>query len=426
MRTHTAITPLLLVCGLAHAGGPVIDIPPAALPSEAFFAANPDATVNVSGGEVIFPDAGDGTAFTFNGATVNLNSTSASGFFTLDHFIEDMTLNVNTGGELVRCKVGGPTGTTVLNIAGGVAERGLWLTDTTMGTMTSGDIGVVGGGQAAMIVEDFASFDMSGGTIDTFVIFKDDAELTQTGGSIDGPIHLEDRAVAIISGGSSGNNGIMRDPDCVLNIVGGTVGDAFVADRGTINMSSGGMGDNSALLNGTGGTDPVMNMTGGALGGSFRAYDGTVNISGGLVGDRFRCGRPTGDGSGVTCNLLVKSATLGGAPLTLSTTPTVITDRSGAFLSCVLMDDSLVGFTLNESSGTEDYFRSGAVLTIALGEEPCFADCDGNGSLNVDDIDCFVAGFLGGTLAAADCDGNGTLNVDDVDCFVAGFLAGCP
>ena len=56
----------------------------------------------------------------------------------------------------------------------------------------------------------------------------------------------------------------------------------------------------------------------------------------------------------------------------------------------------------------------------------CFADCDGNGALNVDDIDCFVTAFLGGDLSGADCDGNGTLNVDDIDCFVSGFLSGCP
>ncbi|GJM19800.1 MAG: hypothetical protein DHS20C14_20130 [Phycisphaeraceae bacterium] len=57
---------------------------------------------------------------------------------------------------------------------------------------------------------------------------------------------------------------------------------------------------------------------------------------------------------------------------------------------------------------------------------PCFCDCDGNGVLNVDDVDCLVTGFIGGDLAAADCDGNGTLNIDDIDCFVACFLAGCP
>ncbi len=56
----------------------------------------------------------------------------------------------------------------------------------------------------------------------------------------------------------------------------------------------------------------------------------------------------------------------------------------------------------------------------------CFADCDGNGALNVDDVDCFVAAFLASDLAGADCDGNGALNVDDVDCFVASFVAGCP
>ncbi len=56
----------------------------------------------------------------------------------------------------------------------------------------------------------------------------------------------------------------------------------------------------------------------------------------------------------------------------------------------------------------------------------CFADCDANGALNVDDIDCFVAAFLAGDLAGADCDGNGSLNVDDIDCFVASFLSGCP
>ncbi len=54
----------------------------------------------------------------------------------------------------------------------------------------------------------------------------------------------------------------------------------------------------------------------------------------------------------------------------------------------------------------------------------CPADVDGNGAINVDDIDAFIAAFLGGDLAA-DFDGNGFLNVDDIDAFVASFLAGC-
>lgn len=58
-------------------------------------------------------------------------------------------------------------------------------------------------------------------------------------------------------------------------------------------------------------------------------------------------------------------------------------------------------------------------------DDACFCDCDGNDVLNVDDIDCFVAGFLGGDLETADCDDNGSLNVDDIDCYVACFLAAC-
>ncbi|GJM18572.1 MAG: hypothetical protein DHS20C14_07850 [Phycisphaeraceae bacterium] len=54
------------------------------------------------------------------------------------------------------------------------------------------------------------------------------------------------------------------------------------------------------------------------------------------------------------------------------------------------------------------------------------ADCDGNGSLNIDDIDCFVSGFLSSNLSDADCTEDGVLNIDDVDCFVYYFLERCP
>ncbi|GJM18195.1 MAG: hypothetical protein DHS20C14_04080 [Phycisphaeraceae bacterium] len=65
-------------------------------------------------------------------------------------------------------------------------------------------------------------------------------------------------------------------------------------------------------------------------------------------------------------------------------------------------------------------------LDVAFsGGVACFGDCDGNGSFNVDDVDCFVVAFVGGDLSGADCDGNGTLNVDDVDCFVDAFVNQC-
>ncbi len=60
------------------------------------------------------------------------------------------------------------------------------------------------------------------------------------------------------------------------------------------------------------------------------------------------------------------------------------------------------------------------------GATACFADCDANGTVNTDDIDCFVAAFLAANLAGADCDANGILNLDDIECFADNFLAGCP
>ncbi|MEQ8769249.1 MAG: alpha/beta hydrolase-fold protein [Phycisphaerales bacterium] len=65
-------------------------------------------------------------------------------------------------------------------------------------------------------------------------------------------------------------------------------------------------------------------------------------------------------------------------------------------------------------------------LRFLLGASACFADCDNNGALNVDDIDCFVAAFLASDFEGADCDGSGALNLDDIDCFAASFVSGCP
>ncbi|MEQ8768975.1 MAG: agmatine deiminase family protein [Phycisphaerales bacterium] len=85
---------------------------------------------------------------------------------------------------------------------------------------------------------------------------------------------------------------------------------------------------------------------------------------------------------------------------------------------------AIVRVTVRDSAGNTGADQSDAAF--AINGAPCPADCDGNGTLNVDDVDCFVAGFLASDPATADCDDNGALNVDDVDCFVASFLAGCP
>ncbi len=72
----------------------------------------------------------------------------------------------------------------------------------------------------------------------------------------------------------------------------------------------------------------------------------------------------------------------------------------------------------------DDGFSNTVTVFESVCRPDCVVDLDGNGSLNLDDIDLFVAAFLTGDLLV-DFDGNGALNLDDLDLFVAGFLAGC-
>jgi hypothetical protein len=422
LQRSIQVSVLLTATGSVLAGGPVIDIPPLSLPSEAFFSVNPSATVNVSSGEVIFPGELL-NPFGFNGATVNIEATAQSGFFTVDHYVEDVTYNIN-GGDLLRAHFVGSVGSTFLNINSGAVERGLWLNGNTVATMSGGTMGVTAGGQPAMTMEDDTVFTLTDGVIDDFIILSNNASLVMSGGTIEGALHLNDNATAIVSGGTTGRDGRLFDIGNVLTVTGGTLGRDFVIEQGVVNMSGGAFDIKSAILNGAGGVDPIFNMSGGALGDKFRAYDGTINISGGLVGGEFRLGTPTGDGSGVTMNLTVKSATLGGIPLDLSTSPTTIFTRGGVFLSCILLDDSLIGFTLNEDAVFgEDRIRAAAVLTIALA--PCPADLTGEGDLNFLDVSAFLAAFAASD-PIADFNDDGSFNFLDVSAYLIAFGEGCP
>ncbi len=65
--------------------------------------------------------------------------------------------------------------------------------------------------------------------------------------------------------------------------------------------------------------------------------------------------------------------------------------------------------------------NGGAKLIVA---EDCAADCDGSGSLNIDDFVCFQTLFALGD-PAADCDASGGLNIDDFVCFQTLYAIGC-
>lgn len=56
--------------------------------------------------------------------------------------------------------------------------------------------------------------------------------------------------------------------------------------------------------------------------------------------------------------------------------------------------------------------------------EPCYADCDGSGALDVFDFLCFQNAFGSGD-PRADCDGDGSIDLFDFLCFQNSFDAGC-
>ena len=100
-------------------------------------------------------------------------------------------------------------------------------------------------------------------------------------------------------------------------------------------------------------------------------------------------------------------------------------------------DDVLYGVTLGDDMlGTID-LETGAFSPIGpvgftdirglafVADGGCFADCDGNGVLNILDFVCFQQEWQNQT-ASGDCDANGVYNILDFVCFQGAFQAGCP
>ncbi|GJM18176.1 MAG: hypothetical protein DHS20C14_03890 [Phycisphaeraceae bacterium] len=128
-------------------------------------------------------------------------------------------------------------------------------------------------------------------------------------------------------------------------------------------------------------------------------------------------GAVTGDAAAFSLELVGELVAAGGF---VELTVTLDTSAAGSYAATVEIlagdDPTLAGAAADEA----------LVLTLTgtVGVA-CLADLDGNGILNVDDVDAFIAAFVGADLAA-DLDGNGILNVDDVDAFVSAFVGGCP
>jgi Metallo-peptidase family M12B Reprolysin-like len=70
------------------------------------------------------------------------------------------------------------------------------------------------------------------------------------------------------------------------------------------------------------------------------------------------------------------------------------------------------------------YFDLSNVNFTITASAVCDADCDGSGTLTIDDFICFQTLFALGD-PGADCDGSGTLTIDDFICFQTLFAVGC-
>jgi hypothetical protein len=80
-----------------------------------------------------------------------------------------------------------------------------------------------------------------------------------------------------------------------------------------------------------------------------------------------------------------------------------------------------IGFT----SSTGGAFESHDLISWTMEAGGCYADCDGNQTLDVFDFLCFQDAFVQGD-PYADCDGNTVLDVFDFLCFQDAFVVGCP
>ena len=87
--------------------------------------------------------------------------------------------------------------------------------------------------------------------------------------------------------------------------------------------------------------------------------------------------------------------------------------------------DNLKALTIGDGGGSKT--APNAVITGVETEceGSCYADCNGDGSLNILDFVCYQGTFQAGD-PGADCNGDGSLNILDFVCFQSEFQAGCP
>ncbi|MCC6661921.1 MAG: hypothetical protein IT437_13660 [Phycisphaerales bacterium] len=109
-------------------------------------------------------------------------------------------------------------------------------------------------------------------------------------------------------------------------------------------------------------------------------------------------------------------------------------DLAGGVLNTTITTVS--GLAVVDDGSGESLFVAGGFTTaggMSVGNiarwgclpAPCYADCNGDGALNLSDFGCFTTQFALGD-PYADCNGDSSLNLSDFGCFQTKFALGCP
>lgn len=209
-----------------------------------------------------------------------------------------------------------------------------------------------------------------------------------------------------------------------INIRGGSVGillDAFSGSE--INISAGSVAEGFDANTGS-----VVNISGGSVAAGFDAFSGSVvNISGGSVGIDFDA-LP-----GSQVNLFGSAFAIDGESLEdeLTEDEAFTIEAREVILSGVYDDGTEFSFDLNlVSVANEDFFSTGATLTVTLGSQPgltavVLGDINGDDAVDLLDIAPFIEALTTNSfLEAADANQDCKLNFLDIAPFIALLSAG--
>lgn len=222
------------------------------------------------------------------------------------------------------------------------------------------EINVFGGNIGGQTdIEAGSTLNMSGGTtLNTLDIF---GTANISGGSIGDYFDAETGSVVNISGGDFGDNFDAKNGSLV-NISAGSIGNSFDAESGSVVHISG--GSFGTAFNPNVGSE--VNITGGDFDRFFLNEGSNTNISGGTYGVTFR------NFSGATVNFFGTEFSIDGEiipGLSLGDQFT-ITDRD-VTLTGLLADGSAIDFDLTAiDDGVNHWFASDSTVTVTLVPEP--------------------------------------------------------